>query len=225
MMPVTLVCTTTMTATAAAAAAAAATTTTTTTTTSFISVFLIVLTKVTAMASTVGSFSTGLEAGDNGGDGQPSLGRDGRRAIAYKTCREPGCRRQFVKSRHRHCCSLCTRGAHTSKCDKLQAALQRGKVSSCATHGCWRWASHGHLYCCSDCKHGQGRFHSHACFDRQEWAVATLATSSTNATAASSTGPAPSGFNFEEAEQQTDQADRETSSSKDVEVIDLEAMD
>ena len=182
------------------------------------------------MAATVSSSSTGLEAGDGGGgNGEPSLGRDGR-TIAYKTCMEPGCRRQFVKSRHRHCCSLCTRDAHTSKCDKLQKALQRGKVSTCATHGCWRWASHGYLYCCSDCKHGHGRFHSHACFDRQKWAVAVLATSAANAnaTAAPSNEPAPSDSTLretEQAEQQTSQADRKSLSSKDVEVIDLEAMD
>ena len=182
------------------------------------------------MAAAGSSSSTGLEAGNGGySSGQPSLGRDGQ-AIAYKICMEPGCRRQFVKSRHRHCCSLCTSGAHTSKCDKLQKALLRGKVSTCATHGCWRWASHGHLYCCSDCKHGYGRFHSHACFDRQEWAVAVLATSAatTTATAASSSDPAPSDTILREpapTEQPTSQDDRKLLSSKDVEVIDLEAMD
>ena len=56
------------------------------------------LTQALAMAATVSSPSTGLEAGDGGGgSGQPSLGRDGR-AIAYKICMELGCRRQFVKA-------------------------------------------------------------------------------------------------------------------------------
>ena len=104
--------------------------------------------------------AAGAEAGA-ASDGARRLGRRERRRaaatreVAHATqCSTPGCERSFRTRRcfHNHCCSLCTVGSHTARCDEHWRRFQRDgarrRLSICAVRTCGRLAGLTHVHCC-----------------------------------------------------------------------------
>ena len=90
-----------------------------------------------------------------------------------RLCSTTGCGRRYTKCRHAHCCSLCSVGAHTERCEhkwsRFQAASLRLRVSTCVVPGCERAAGSGHTHCCSLCADTGGAQHMLACTMRQQY--------------------------------------------------------
>ena len=84
-----------------------------------------------------------------------------------RECITLGCQRVFTEPNHRHCCSLCSEGSHTSRCNRRQRRRQRARITNCWQVGCRRRADVSHTFCCSDCRHYQGRCHTQGCTERQ----------------------------------------------------------
>ena len=89
---------------------------------------------------------------------------EGRRV---RECITLGCQRVFAEPNHRHCCSLCSEGSHTSRCNRRQRRRQRARITTCWQVGCRRRADVSHTFCCSDCRHYQGRCNTQGCTERQ----------------------------------------------------------
>ena len=85
----------------------------------------------------------------------------------FKECITAGCQRVFAEPNHRHCCSQCSEGNHTSRCNRRQRRRQRARITICWQVGCRRRADVSHTFCCSDCRHYQGRCHTQGCTERQ----------------------------------------------------------
>ena len=86
----------------------------------------------------------------------------------YRVCMTPGCNRAYLRTKHRHCCSMCRRGLHSPKCTAFQKALQGMKHKVCAILNCNHMVNHGHDTCCAKCVATAGVRHSAGCFERQE---------------------------------------------------------
>ena len=167
---------------------------------------------LTVEESTVGSFTSGVRRGpcntwDNAAPaGHVTSGRRTRRrrgstdgsddegpaARRTRLCSTIGCGRRYVKCRHAHCCSLCSMGHHTDRCDakwtKFRAATLRLRVSSCLILNCQRAAGAGHIHCCGMCAPSDGAQHTEACTERQNL-VRTGRRASTNESANNSGAP------------------------------------
>ena len=157
--------------------------------------------------------AAGAEAGA-ASDGARRLGRRERRRaaatreVAHATqCSTPGCERSFRTRRrfHNRCCSLCTVGSHTARCDEHWRRVQRDgarrRWSICTVRTCGRLAGLTHVHCCTLCQWSGGARHATGCDERQRHAHASAVSdhsrlSSTAAgdvraaTVASSSGPA-----------------------------------
>ena len=115
-----------------------------------------------ACASAAAS-SSGREVSCDVGSSPLGRGQDS----FVRTCCTEGCQRTITESTHRHCCSLCGSGTHSSRCDRIHFAAQRLAISTCRTPTCGRRAGRGHLFCCSGCKHTDNRHHNSGCAQRQ----------------------------------------------------------
>ena len=85
----------------------------------------------------------------------------------YGVCMTPGCNRAYLRTKHRHCCSMCRRGLHSPKCTDFQKALQGMKHKGCAVPDCKRMVNHGYATCCAQCVATAGIQHSEGCLSRQ----------------------------------------------------------
>ena len=138
-----------------------------------------------------------------------------RRNRQSRQCMKPGCERHYVRCKHKHCCSLCSFGQHTERCDddwqlfqeRQQRERSRTQITPCAT-GCGNFAGVGHVHCCTLCVRSQGRDHTQQCQARQQLAHV--------AGGPSSTGDRP------DLSLESVQSTRDT---EDVEMIDVEMMD
>ena len=96
------------------------------------------------------------------------------RQSSHQQCSTPGCERCFRAGRcfHRHCCSQCTVGEYTDRCNStweryiLRAARQSLPV--CASDSCERVAGLQHIHCCQHCKQTDGGNHDVGCDVRQQ---------------------------------------------------------
>ena len=106
-----------------------------------------------------------------GGDIQPRRGR---------VCSAPGCTREYLRASHHHCCSMCSVGGHTDRCDmdwhkysrrqrRAQERTSRGQLTACSIQGCLRVSGLGHHTCCSACEESQGVEHTIHCTNRQQF--------------------------------------------------------
>ena len=91
-----------------------------------------------------------------------SSGDPASRVVARRgrVCETPGCGKEYARTRHRNCCSMCTVGAHTADFAKFSRRLsramrreQRGALTTCSTPTCMRVAGLGHHTCCGPCGH------------------------------------------------------------------------
>ena len=167
---------------------------------------------LTTVESTVGSFTSGVRRGpcntwDNAVPaGHVTSGRRTRRrrgsaagsddegpaARRTRLCSTTGCGRRYTKCRHAHCCSLCSMGHHTDRCDakwaRFRAATLRLRISSCLVLNCQRAAGAGHIHCCGMCAPSAGAQHTEACTERQNF-VRTGRRAGTNENASNSSTP------------------------------------
>ena len=75
-------------------------------------------------------------------------------------CATPGCGRAVHTEGRSRCCSGCSQGFHSRRCDSFFWQHQRISVSACIVLGCDRLAGQGHVSCCSTCKHSRGTMHA-----------------------------------------------------------------
>ena len=94
----------------------------------------------------------------------PGNDEDAFRALI---CATPGCGRAVHTEGRSRCCSGCSHGFHSRRCDTFFRQHQRISVSACIVLGCDRFAGQGHVSCCSTCKHSRGTMHSDHCNWRQ----------------------------------------------------------
>ena len=107
-----------------------------------------------------------------------------------RICATVGCGRRYVKSKHRLCCSWCSVGGHTQRCDhdwsRLQSQRLRQEISECLMPGCGRAAGYGHTHCCTLCVWSSRRQqfrHTPACDERQALVAARRNSDATSSTA------------------------------------------
>jgi len=97
-----------------------------------------------------------------------------------RQCRTSGCVREYRKTRHSHCCSICSVGRHTARCDaewdnfqhrrmRAQRRALRSSLTVCMLPGCGRAAGLGHTHCCALCSISDGREHTGQCTNRQQY--------------------------------------------------------
>ena len=110
-----------------------------------------------------------------------------------RICATPGCGRAVHTEGRSRCCSGCSQGFHSRRCDSFFWQHQRISVSACIVLGCDRLAGQGHVSCCSTCKHSQGTMHSVHCNKRQNRLVRAGGSGTSNADAgdAGFSGSAP----------------------------------
>ena len=98
-------------------------------------------------------------------------GDEGPTARRTRLCSTVGCGRRYTRCRHAHCCSPCSMGHHTDRCDakwaRFRAATLRLRISSCLVPSCQRAAGTGHIHCCGMCAPSAGAQHTEACTERQ----------------------------------------------------------
>ena len=139
------------------------------------------------MAMSGENTAAGAEAGA-ASDGARHLGRRERRRAATTRevahamqCNTPGCARssRTRKRFHNHCCSLCTVGSHTARCDEHWRRFQRDgarrRLSICAVSTCGRLAGLTQAHCCTLCQWSGGARHAAGCDERQRHARASAA--------------------------------------------------
>ena len=95
-----------------------------------------------------------------------------------RRCQVRGCNREYRRTRHAHCCSFCTFGRHSTRCnnewnrfcrrrDRARRDALRGSLTICDNPFCRRVAGLCHTRCCSLCSDSQGRDHTGSCNERQ----------------------------------------------------------
>ena len=95
-----------------------------------------------------------------------------------RRCQVRGCNREYRRTRHAHCCSFCTFGRHSTRCnnewnrfcrrrDRARRDVLRGSLTICDNSFCRRVAGLCHTRCCSLCTNSQGREHTGSCNERQ----------------------------------------------------------
>ena len=120
------------------------------------------------------TFEAAAAASSSGDPASRVVARRGR------VCATPGCGREYARTRHRNCCSMCTVGAHTARCEadfakfscRLSLAMrreQRGALTPCSTPMCTRVAGLGHHTCCGPCADTGGGDHTTHCSHRQNY--------------------------------------------------------
>ena len=120
------------------------------------------------------TFEAAAAASSSGDPASRVVARRGR------VCATPGCGREYARTRHRNCCSMCTVGAHTARCEadfakfsrRLSRAMrreQRGALTTCSTPTCLRVAGLGHHTCCRPCVDTGGGEHTTHCSNRQNF--------------------------------------------------------
>ena len=127
--------------------------------------------------------SHGADDGHNSGN--VALGAAGTRSGRVRfgvgrgtVCQNPGCGREYRRARHRHCCSLCSVGRHTPRCDddwvayqrrisRAQQRVARRVLTVCENQSCRRVAGLGHTRCCTLCAWSGGR----DCHARQQYVL------------------------------------------------------
>ena len=173
-----------------------------------------------------------------------------RRDRQCRQCMKPGCERHYVRCKHKHCCSLCSFGRHTERCDedwqlfqeRQQRARNRTRITLCAA-GCGLYAGVGHVRCCALCVRSQGREHTEQCQARQQYAhvvggpspsttgedlVAPSARigAAVDVSAAATTTGSGRAFRFAFGERpDRSSASHQMPGPEDVEIIDVEMMD
>ena len=106
-----------------------------------------------------------------------------------------GCTREYRKIRHRSCCSTCTVGTHTARCEadhvsynrRLRRVLrceQRGSLTTCGNSACTRVSGVGHTTCCGLCSDANGATHTTHCSNRQNLLMMQQASPTTMMTTA-----------------------------------------
>jgi len=101
-------------------------------------------------------------------------------------CCTPGCGRAYLRTKHRHCCSMCRRGLHSPKCTSFQLALRQMSRTKCSVTSCTHLVNFGYETCCATCVTTLGVQHSQGCHDRQELLRTLSSDSSATATTARS---------------------------------------
>ena len=112
------------------------------------------------------------------GAGQPQLRRQcPSLELRERQCAMPHCERYYVRCRHKHCCSMCSVGQHTARCDdewrryqeRQIRAQARAMITQCVVRACTRIAGVGHVHCCTLCCRSRGQEHTEQCQSRQQY--------------------------------------------------------
>ena len=106
-----------------------------------------------------------------------AAGSERRERERVRQCAMPHCERYYVRCRHKHCCSMCSVGQHTARCDdewrryqeRQIRAQARAMITQCVVRACTRIAGVGHVHCCTLCCRSRGQEHTEQCQGRQQY--------------------------------------------------------
>ena len=81
-------------------------------------------------------------------------------------CATSGCDR-LCEATRAICCSHCSSGNHSRRCNRRMKGQLRAILSTCLTLGCHLLVAQGHTHCCATCRRTSGVQHKHSCKLRQ----------------------------------------------------------
>ena len=86
--------------------------------------------------------------------------------IGARICSTWGCERAVHSIGRSTCCSACSVGRHTRRCQRNVKEALRMSITECTTEGCVLPVGYGHTNCCSTCRRSWGRLHTDRCHGR-----------------------------------------------------------
>ena len=86
--------------------------------------------------------------------------------IGARICSTWGCGRAVHSIGRSTCCSACSVGRHTRRCQRNVKEALRMSITECTTEGCVLPVGYGHTSCCSTCRRSWGRLHTDRCHCR-----------------------------------------------------------
>ena len=88
-------------------------------------------------------------------------------------CATSGCDR-LCEATRAICCSHCSSGNHSRRCNRRMRGQLRAILSTCLTLGCHLLVAQGHTHCCATCRRTSGVQHKHSCKLRQASLVTSM---------------------------------------------------